>query len=364
MELNESERMKGIILHGGHGTRLRPLTHTGAKQLIPVANKPISQYVLEDLREAGVKDIAIIIGGINSEKVTSHYGDGSRFGVTCSFISQEKPAGIAQAVSLCENFVNNDLFIVYLGDNLIKGGIKSFVQDFKESDADAMVLLSKVKNPERFGVAKFMGGKLSQLIEKPKKPPSDFALTGIYFFKPIIFQMIKDLTPSWRGELEITHAIQMLIEKGLNVQHQFVKGWWKDTGSPEEILDANRLVLDDLTSNIEGKIINRSLIQGRVVINKKSVVNDGAIIRGPTIIGENTIIGSKVFIGPYTSIGNNVEIRQGEIENSIIMNNCIIDLDDRIIDSLVAPHTKIISNKENKPSGKKFILGERSNVEF
>ncbi|MHA1838408.1 MAG: glucose-1-phosphate thymidylyltransferase, partial [Candidatus Ranarchaeia archaeon] len=258
--------LKGIILHGGHGTRLRPLTHTGPKQLIPVVNKPVSQYVLEDLRETSIKDIAIVLGDLYPEKVKTHYGDGSKFGVKLTYIYQIHPAGIAHAVSLCKDFIGDSPFVVYLGDNLIKGGIKDFAQAFEHSNAEAMVLLCEVKNPERFGVAKFEDERLVELIEKPKKPPSKYALTGIYFFKPILFQMIKELKPSWRGELEITEAIQMLIEKGYKVHHQFVTGWWKDTGSPEDILDANRLVLDELKTKIKGKVEENTSIQGRVVL--------------------------------------------------------------------------------------------------
>jgi len=354
--------LKGVILHGGHGTRLRPLTHTDPKQLIPVANKPISQYVLEDLREAGITEIAIVLGDLYPEKVREYYGNGSNFGVKLTHVYQAKPAGIAHAVSLCENFVGDSPLIVYLGDNLLRDGIKRFVQIFENSDAHAMVLLCEVKNPERFGVARIENGRLVELIEKPKHPPSNYALTGIYFFKPIIFEMIKKLKPSWRGELEITEAIQMLIEKGYKVDHDFVTGWWKDTGSPEDILEANRLVLDELKTKVEGKVEEEVSIQGRIVLEGGSIVKRGALVRGPAIIGEGTLIESGVYIGPYTSVGKNVEIKRGEVENSIIMDNCLIDVNDRIMDSLIAPYSKIISNK-NKPLGKRFILGERSHVE-
>ena len=354
--------MKGIILHGGHGTRLRPLTHVGPKQLIPVANKPISQYVLEDLREAGITDIAIVLGDVYPEKVKEYYGNGGDFGVRLTYVYQAKPAGIAHAVGLCEDFVGDSSFVVYLGDNLLKGGIKSLVQKFESSDADAMVLLCEVKNPERFGVARFENGRLVQLVEKPKQPPSNYALTGIYFFRPIIFEMIKRLKPSWRGELEITEAIQMLIENGYKVEHNFVKGWWKDTGSPEDVLEANRLVLDELEAKIEGKIEEGASVQGRVVLEKDSVVKRGALIRGPAIVGEGSVIEHGAYVGPYTSIGRKVELKGGEIENSIIMDHCLIDVEDRIVDSLIAPYSRIVSNG-NKPRGKRFILGERSYVE-
>ena len=356
--------MKGVILHGGYGTKLRPLTHTGPKQLIPVANKPISQYVLEDLRNSGITEIAIILGNIYPEKVKERYGNGSRYGVKIQYIQQNEPKGIAHAVSLCEQFVQNQPFIVYLGDNLLKGGIKNYAKNFKNSNDDAMILLCKVKNPKRFGVAKFdQKGKLIQLIEKPKEPPSNHALTGIYFFKPVIFKMIKQLKPSWRGELEITEAIQLLLEKGYKVGYQIVQGWWKDTGTPEDILEANRLVLDELKTEIKGKIENEASIQGRVSVGKNTIIKENALIRGPAIIGENTTIEPNVYIGPYTSIGNNCTIKRGEIENSIIMDNCTIDIKERITDSLIAAHSKITSNN-NTPHGKKFIIGERTQIEL
>jgi len=358
------QTLKGVILHGGYGTKLRPLTHTGPKQLIPVANKPISQYVLEDLRSSGIIEIAIILGNIHPEKVKEHYGNGEKFGVKIQYIRQHEPKGIAHAVNLCMEYVNHQPFIVYLGDNLLKGGIKNYVQLFPNSDYDAMVLLCKVRNPQRFGVAKFdKKGKLLQLIEKPKQPPSNYALTGIYFFKPIIFEMIKQLKPSWRKELEITEAIQLLLEKGYNVGYQIVQDWWKDTGTPEDILEANRLVLDELKPEIRGKIENNASIQGRVAIGENSIIKEKALIRGPVIIGENTTIEPIAYIGPYTSIGNNVIIKRGEIENSIIMDNCTIDINDRITDSIIAPYSKIISNN-NTPHGKKFIIGERTHIQL
>ena len=355
--------MKGIILHGGFGTKLRPLTHTGPKQLIPIANRPISQYVLEDLQSSGITEIAIILGNIHSEKVIEHYGNGEKFGVKIQYLHQDKPKGIAHAISLCKDYANNQPFIVYLGDNLLKGGIKNFVESFENSNYDAMILLCEVKNPQRFGVAKFdENGKLTQLIEKPKDPPSNYALTGIYFFKPVIFQMIKQLKPSWRGELEITEAIQLLLENGYKVGYEIVQGWWKDTGTPEDILEANRLILDELKPEIKGKIKNDTSIQGRVSIGKNTIIKENALIRGPAIIGENTTIEPNVYVGPYTSIGNNCAIKRGEIENSIIMDNCTININDRITDSLIAPHSKITSN--NTSPRKKFIIGERTYIEL
>lgn len=354
--------MKGIILHGGHGKRLRPLTHTGPKQLIPVANKPISQYVLEDLRDSGITDIAIVIGDVYPEKVTDHYGDGKKFGVGIIYIHQSEPGGIAQAVGLCEDFVGDSSFVVYLGDNLLKGGIGKFVKEFEGSKYDGIILLCEVKNPQRFGVAEFdKSGKLMKLIEKPKQPPSAYALTGIYFFRPIIYEMIRKLKPSWRGELEITEAIQLLLDGGYNVGYKFVKGWWKDTGSPEDILESNRLILDEVEQRMEGTVEDDLSVQGRVSIGENSIIKRGALVRGPVVIGAKTIIEAQAYIGPYTSIGNNVVIKRGEIENSIIMDGCHIDIGDKITDSLIGPYSTITANRHG-PKGYRFIVGESAQI--
>lgn len=352
-----------MILHGGQGTRLRPLTHTGPKQLIPVANKPISQYVLESLRESGVYDIAIVLGDIYPEKVKEFYGDGSKFGVKITYVYQGKPLGIAHAVGLCRDFVGDDSFIVHLGDDLIKGGIKRYVEEFKNSTYDGMVLLCRVKEPQRFGVAEFdANGKLVRLVEKPKEPPSEYALSGVYFFKPVIFKMIDQLKPSWRGELEITEAIQLLLDNGNSVGYRYVEGWWKDTGTPENILESNRLILDELENEILGVVENEASIQGRVHIGRGSVVKRGAILRGPVSIGENSVVEANVYIGPYTSIGDNVIIKKGEIENSIIMDNCVIEIDEKITDSLLGPYSVITTNHTGKPQGYRFVIGERSKI--
>jgi len=355
--------LKGVILHGGHGTRLRPLTHTGPKQLIPVANKPISQYVLESLQEAGIRNVAIVLGDIYPDKVREYYGDGSRFGVKITYINQGEPRGIAHAVGLCKDFVGDDRFVAHLGDDLIKGGVKKYVEEFENSDYDGMILLCKVTNPQRFGVAEFdENGKLVRLIEKPKVPPSEYALTGVYFFKPIVFEMIGRLRPSWRNELEITEAIQLLLDKGYNVGYKFVEGWWKDTGTPEDILESNRLILDELEYEVKGKVEDEASIQGRVYLGEKSVVKRGAIIRGPVTIGENAVVECHVYIGPYTSIGNNVVVKKGEIENSIVMDGCYVDVDEKVTDSLVGPYSMIVTNQGDKPKGYRFVIGERSKI--
>jgi len=351
-----------VILHGGHGTRLRPLTHTGPKQLIPVANKPISQYVLESLRESGIRDIAIVLGDIYPDKVKEYYGNGSQFGVKITYIYQGKPKGIAHAVGLCKEFVGDEPFVVHLGDDLLKGGVKKFVEEFDESAYDGMLLLCKVEEPQRFGVAEIdKSGKLARLVEKPKEPPSNYALSGIYFFRPVVFDMIKQLKPSWRGELEITEAIQLLLDSGHRVSYRLVKGWWKDTGAPEDILESNRLVLDEMTPKNEGNVEEGATLQGRISVGKGSTIKSGAVVRGPVIIGENTTIEATVYIGPYTSIGNHVSIRKGEIENSIIMDHCLIDVNERVTDSLIGSYSKITASK-NAPRGRRFIVGERSQM--
>jgi glucose-1-phosphate thymidylyltransferase len=354
--------LKGVILHGGYGTRLRPLTQTGPKQLIPVANKPISQHVLEDLLEAGIKDIAFVLGDLYPEKVIEYYGDGSRFNVEFSYIRQGEPKGIAHAIGLCRDFVSKETFVVYLGDNLLKGGIREYVKDFENSNYDGMVLLCKVRNPEQFGVAEFdSNGNLVRLVEKPKKPPSNYALSGIYFFKPVIFDMIEGLKPSWRGELEITEAIQLLLDNGFNVGYRFVEGWWKDTGTTEDILESNRLILDEIEHNVKGVVEDGASIQGRVSIEEGTSIKRGAVIRGPAVIGKNTVIEGRVYIGPYTSVGNNVSIKRGEIENSIVMDNCHIDMEEKITDSLIGPSSTINMNQIG-PRGYRLIIGESSRI--
>jgi glucose-1-phosphate thymidylyltransferase len=339
------------------------LTHTGPKQLIPVANKPISQYVLESLRESGINDIAIVLGDVYPEKVKEYFGDGNDFGVKITYINQGEPKGIAHAVGLCRDFVGDENFVVHLGDDLLKGGVKKFVEAFDGAEYDGMVLLCRVKEPQRFGVAEFgKNGKLVRLVEKPKQPPSEYALSGIYFFKPVIFEMITKLKPSQRNELEITEAIQLLIDNGNRVDYRFVEGWWKDTGTIENILESNRLVLEELKFEIKGKVEDEASLQGRVYIGENSVVKRDAIIRGPATIGDRTVLEARVYVGPYTSIGSNVIIRKGEIENSIIMDNCHVDINGKITDSLIGPHSVIATNLKEKPKGYRFILGERSKI--
>jgi glucose-1-phosphate thymidylyltransferase len=343
--------MKGIILHGGHGTRLRPLTHTGPKQLLKIANKPMSQYVLEDLRDAGIKDIAIIIGDVYPEKVKEFYGNGEKFDVNLTYVYQDNPKGIAHAISLCEDFIGNDKFIVYLGDNILRTGLSSFVDKFQNSSSDAQILLAEVENPSQFGVVDIKDNKILKIIEKPKDPPSNFAVIGVYFLTPKIFKIISELKPSWRGELEITEALQLLMDKGLNVEHDYVTGWWKDTGTPKDILHANQLILESMKDEQNDGIF----------IGKNCTIEPGSKIISPVIIDENSIIKSATIIGPNVSIGKNSYLQKCTIKNSIIMNDCKIDASVQIVDSIIADGTEIKKNTSNESV---YLLGERSQINF
>jgi len=355
--------MKGVILHGGRGTRLRPLTHTGPKQLIPIANKPMSQYALEDLKEAGIKDIAIILGDIAPEKVVEYYGDGSKFGVKVTYVRQGEPKGIAQAVGLVREFVHNEPFAVYLGDNLLRDGIRQLVESFRNSGTAAQIALCHVKNPEAFGVAELdREGKILRLVEKPKVPPSELALVGVYMFRKSIFDAIDCLKPSRRGELEITEAIQKLIDMNLSVHSHVVSGWWKDTGRPEDVLEANQLVLSDLEPYNNGRVECGVVATGRIAIGEGTVIKTECTLRGPLIVGRNCDIGPGTYIGPYTSIGDNVVIRGGEIENCIVFADSIIKCDKRIVDSLVGKGSRVVSNEAGAPRGYRLILGENAFV--
>ena len=356
--------MKGVLLHGGGGTRLRPLTHTGPKQLIPIAGKPISQYCLEDMCDAEVKEVAIVLGSVWPEKVREYYGDGSSFGMKFHYIHQGDPLGLAHAIGLAKGFVGQDKFVVYLGDNLLKGGITKHVSSFSSGKSDALVLLTKVSEPERFGVAKFDGsGKLEALIEKPKQPPSPFALVGVYFFTPIIFDAISKLKPSWRGELEITDAIQTLLSTGHDVQHSFVEGWWKDTGTVQDILDSNRLVLDDrMQTAIQGTIKNGAIVEGRVYIGQGATLDVGSIVRGPAYVGPHSVIGPNTYVGPYSSIGADCHIVNSEIESSVVFDGVeILNVRRRITNSIIGARSEIVGVNE-RPAGYKLIVGEQSSV--
>ena len=327
--------MKGIILHGGHGTRLRPLTHTGPKQLLPIANKPMSQYCIESIKEADITDIAIIIGGLGSNKVKEYYGNGENFGVNITYIEQDEPRGIAHAIRLCKEFVNNEKFLVFLGDNIIQKPITDFVENFNKSDYDATVLLCEVDNPSRFGIADVENEKIVKITEKPKKPTSNLAVTGIYLLTPLIFEVIDNLKPSWRNELEITDALDNLLKQNNNIGYETITDYWKDTGTPEDILNANRQVLEHICNQTGGH---------------------------PSIIGKNCKIDESASIGPNVSIGDNTIISSDVvIENSIIMSGCKIDGGLNIKDSIVSANCHLHGNNKDKTK-KIFLLGEGTKI--
>ena len=352
--------MKGIILHGGHGTRLRPLTHTGPKQLLPIANKPMSQYCVEALVNAGIQDIAFIVGGIGSAKVREYYGDGAKFGAKFSYIEQDQPKGISHAISLCKNFVNNEKFVVFLGDNIIQHEINEYISNFQKTNAEASLLLCKVNNPKQFGVAKIEDNKIVKIIEKPKNPPSNFAVTGIYFLTPYIFEVIKKLKPSWRNELEIADALQILIEEEKEIIFEIITDFWKDTGTPDDIIEANRTILQSMNESFNGKKEGKVTTEGKIIVGKGTVLKNNVKITGPAIIGDDCIIDENTTIGENTSIGNNSHLKNCIISNSIIMSDCILDGKMNVGHSIIASNSKILGKQDELE--KKFLLGEGTQI--
>ncbi|NWK02439.1 glucose-1-phosphate thymidylyltransferase [Marine Group I thaumarchaeote] len=341
--------MKAIVLHGGHGTRLRPLTHTGPKQLLPIANKPMSQYCIESIKETGINEIAIIVGGTGSSKVREYYGSGEKFGVSFTYIEQDKPKGIAHAIRLCKEFVNNEKFLVFLGDNIVQRSIADFTSNFKKSEFDATILLCEVDNPSRFGIAAIENNKITKILEKPKDPPSNLAVTGIYFLTPIIFDVIDNLKPSGRNELEITDALDILLEKNHNISFEMITDYWKDTGTPEDILNANRQVLEH--------ICNQTCI-----VDESSITLSNSNWITPSIIGKNCKIDKSARIGPNASIGDNTIISSDVvIENSIIMSDCKIHGGLNIRDSIISANCHLHGNNKDKTK-KIFLLGEGTKI--
>jgi len=352
--------VKALVLSGGKGTRLRPITHTSAKQLVPIANKPILFYGLEFIAKAGIKEVGIIVGETKKE-IMNAVGDGSKLGIKATFIEQEAPLGLAHAVKIAEDFINGDDFVMYLGDNLLKDGIISVVEEFKKNKPNAQIMLTKVKNPSSFGVAELKDGKVVRLLEKPKVPPSDLALVGVYLFDKSIFKAVNSIKPSWRNELEITDAIQYLVENKFVVQPSIVTGWWKDTGKLEDLLEANRLVLETMEQTIAGTVDEKSKIEGRVVLEKGSQIIN-SIIRGPAIIGENTkIINS--YVGPFSAVYYNCEVENSEIEHSIILENSKVSNVSRIEDSLIGQNVVILKGNK-KPHAYRIMVGDSSCIEI
>lgn len=356
--------MKGLILSGGKGTRLRPLTYTSAKQLVPVANKPVLFFGIESIVAAGIEEIGIIVGETQDE-IRAAVGDGSSFGARVTYIPQEAPLGLAHAVLIAEDFLGDDDFVMYLGDNLIAGGITSLVREFQASDANAQILLAEVPNPQQFGVAELAaGGKtIEKLTEKPKEPKSNLALVGVYMFDKNIFDSVKQIEPSARGELEITDAIQNLIDRGLEVHPHQVRGWWKDTGKLEDMLEANRIVLESLDLRRgPGMVGEGSTIEGRVELGEGVELVD-SVVRGPVVIGAGTRL-ENAFVGPYSSIGPGCSLVRCEIENSIILEGSEIrDIDRRIDGSLIGRNVRIVRS-DIKPRAHRFMLGDNSEVDI
>lgn len=352
---------KALILSGGKGTRLRPITHTSAKQLVPVANKPILFYGIEAIRDAGISDIGIIVGDTAGE-IEAAVGDGSQLGVKVTYIHQEAPLGLAHAVSIAREFIGSDRLVVYLGDNLIIDGIRSFVQQFESSKPNCQILLAHVPNPESFGVAELDGDRVIRLVEKPKHPKTDLALVGVYMFDHNIFEACGAIKPSWRGELEITDAIQYLIDRGLDVRFQIISGWWKDTGKLEDILEANRMLLERIGRSIDGYVDEKSKIEGRAVIGKGSQVKN-SILRGPLIIGNNTMIMDS-YVGPFTSISDSCEIKGSEIEHSIILENSRIAFVGGRIDGSLVGKNVVIERQGGLPRVYRFMVGDSSSIEL
>lgn len=358
--------MKGLVLSGGSGTRLRPLTHSGPKQLIPVANKPVLVYALEDLRRAGITDIGVILGLNGREQVIERIGDGSQYGVSVSYIDQGAPLGIAHAVACAEDFMADDPFVVYLGDNILRHGIEPLVAEYEDGHCDAVIALQHVSDPQQYGVAELDGatGRLKRLVEKPKEPKSNLALVGVYLLTTPIFDAIRQIEPSWRSELEITDAIQKLIDTHHIVKHHVIQGWWKDTGTSADILEVNRLLLDDLVPLVEGTVEDGALVKGRVSIGYGSVLKRGAVVVGPTVIGKHCIIEKGTYIGPYTSVGDNTHVSGAHIEDSIIIGDSVITSTKIIVESLIGDKTQIRSTEQKLPKGHRLIVGSGSSIDL
>ncbi len=351
--------MKGLVLSGGKGTRLQPLTYTSAKQLIPVANRPVLFRVLDTLVEAGITDIGIVTGDTAPE-IKAAVGDGSRWGAKITYIQQPAPLGLAHAVKISQDYLGEERFIMFLGDNVIQGGIAPLLREFATSDYNAQIVLTRVPEPQHYGVAVLENGRVVRLIEKPQTPPSDLALVGIYMFDHHIFEAVNAIRPSRRGELEITDAIQYLIDKGYRVHPYIHEGWWIDTGKPGDMIEANSKVLDELEPRIEGYVDKDSQLEGKVTVEKGAEIINSRV-RGPAIIGEDTRIVNS-YIGPFTSIYHHCLIQDSEIEHSIVLEHSqIIDIPHRIEDSLIGRHV-VLRRSPIKPKAYKFTLGDHSQV--
>ncbi|MBV8990535.1 MAG: glucose-1-phosphate thymidylyltransferase [Solirubrobacterales bacterium] len=351
--------LKGLILSGGRGTRLRPITHTSAKQLVPVANKPVLFYGIEAMAQAGIEQVGIIIAPETGAEIRAAAGDGSRFGVELTYIVQEQPLGLAHAVLTAEPFLGESPFVMYLGDNLLQGGIEDLVSTFRASAPGALILLTPVPDPENFGVAELRDGAVVRLVEKPAEPRTDLALVGVYMFTPDVHAAARAIAPSGRGELEITDAIQHLVDQGARVEPHIVKGWWKDTGRLEDMLAANRLVLDTIDGHIEGQLTD-SQVDGRVIIEEGAHLERSAV-RGPAIIGARATL-TDCYVGPYTAVGEACTIANAEIEHSILLaGSAVRDLAGRMESSLLGRNVRI-GRDHRQPRAYRFMVGDNSEI--
>lgn len=337
--------MKALVLSGGRGTRLRPLTHTMAKQLVPVANQPILGYVMSHIMEAGIVDVGVIVAPETQEEVKKYLGRGEKWGLSIDYILQSEPLGLAHAVKTARPFLGDSPFVMYLGDNLLGSGLKAALERFLARRPDALIFLKEVTDPTRFGVAVVDDrGAIKRLVEKPKEPPSNLALVGVYFFSPSIHWAIDQIRPSWRGELEITDAIQTLIEHGRTVEGEVLESWWLDTGKKDDFLKANRVVLDEWTEReINGFIDAESTVEGRVKLASGARI-ERSTVRGPCVIGEGTVI-RESFIGPFTSIGDNSKVERSVIQHTVILSHSQVTDIERMEDSLIGRHAKVCKDK-------------------
>lgn len=352
--------LKGLILSGGRGTRLRPITHTSAKQLVPVANEPVLFYAIRSMVEAGIEDIGVILNPETGGEIREAAGDGSAFGARLTYIDQASPDGLAHAVLTAEPFLGTDSFVMYLGDNLLQGGLTTLVERFRETSPEAMILLQQVQDPRQYGVAELDAqGSVSQLVEKPTEPRSDLALVGVYLFTTGILEAAKAIEPSPRGELEITDAIQWLVDDGRTVSPHVVRGWWKDTGKLADMLEANRLVLDTIEPRLEGEL-RESRVEGRVVVEAGALL-ENALVRGPVVIGAGARL-RDCYVGPYTSIAADCVVERCEIEHSILLERAsVVGLDGRMEASLLGKDVSI-SRGEIKPRAYRFLVGDNSEI--
>jgi glucose-1-phosphate thymidylyltransferase len=358
--------LKGLILSGGKGTRLRPITHTSAKQLVPVANKPVLFYGIEAMAQAGIEEVGIIIAPETGAEIEAAAGDGSRFGVRITYVTQDEPLGLAHAVLTAEEFLGDSPFVMYLGDNLLQGGIADLVAAFREHEPEALILLTPVADPENYGVAELAAaehgdgaGRVVRLAEKPARPATDLALVGVYMFTPRIHDAARAIAPSARGELEITDAIQHLVDAGLRVEPHIVRGWWKDTGRLEDMLEANRLILDNVVRSVEGELID-SQVDGRVVVERGARL-ERTRVRGPAVIGAGAQL-RDCYVGPYTAVGERCAIAGAEVEHSILLEgSSVCDLDGRMESSLLGRNVRV-RRGEAQPRAYRFMVGDNSDI--